>query len=103
MLVWNPDSLSRFRDAVAPDVGLGLESTSSFLGGSEPAVSRYLLTEKTTNITWNYVTVGAGKDLLWWKEFFSVCKLMGYNDWINIDMDDLTTSVETVMRCSARN
>lgn len=51
MLVWNPESLSRFRDAVAPDVGLGLESTSSFLGGSEPAVSRYLLTEKTTNIT----------------------------------------------------
>ncbi|WP_241560240.1 hypothetical protein [Marinomonas rhizomae] len=30
----------------------------------------------------------------WWKEFFSVCRIVGYNDWVSLEMEDLTMSVE---------
>lgn len=31
------------------------------------------------NRAWNYVAVGCGKDLQWWKEFLSVVKMTGYD------------------------
>ena len=40
------------------------------------------------------VAVGCGKDLQWWKEFFSVVGMMGYNGWVSLEMEDLTMSVE---------
>lgn len=43
---------------------------------------------------WNYVAVGCGRDLQWWKEFFSVVRMMGYNDWVSLEMEDLTMSVD---------
>ena len=39
---------------------------------------------------WNYVAVGCGKDLQWWKEFFSVCHMMGYDGDVSLEMEDLT-------------
>lgn len=44
--------------------------------------------------TWNYVAVGCGKDLQWWKEFFSVCRMMGYDGYVSLEMEDLTMSTE---------
>jgi sugar phosphate isomerase/epimerase len=44
--------------------------------------------------TWNYVAVGCGRDLQWWKEFFSVCRMMGYDGYVSLEMEDLTMSVE---------
>ncbi|MGI6116869.1 MAG: sugar phosphate isomerase/epimerase family protein [Bilifractor sp.] len=44
--------------------------------------------------TWNYVAVGCGRDLQWWHEFFSVVRMMGYNDWVSLEMEDLTMSVK---------
>jgi len=46
------------------------------------------------NRAWNYVAVGCGKDLQWWKEFFAVVKMMGYDGPVSIKMEDLTMSVE---------
>lgn len=43
--------------------------------------------------SWNYVAVGAGHDAKWWKEFFSVVRMSGYNDEISIEMEDLTLSM----------
>ncbi|MNV99354.1 hypothetical protein D3C71_1947020 [compost metagenome] len=53
------------------------------------------------------MAVGCGQDLQWWKEFFSVVRMMGYNDWVSLEMEDLTmsvdaginTSVEALQRC----
>ncbi|MBQ9497532.1 MAG: sugar phosphate isomerase/epimerase, partial [Selenomonadaceae bacterium] len=38
--------------------------------------------------------VGCGRDLQWWKEFFSVCRMTGYNGFVSLEMEDLTMSVE---------
>ena len=43
--------------------------------------------------SWNYVAVGAGHDAKWWKEFFSVVRMSGYNDEISLEMEDLTLSM----------
>ena len=43
---------------------------------------------------WNYVAVGCGKDLQWWKEFFSVCHMMGYDGDVSLEMEDLTMTVD---------
>jgi sugar phosphate isomerase/epimerase len=50
--------------------------------------------------TWNYVAVGAGRDLQWWKEFFSVCGMEGYDDWVSLEMEDFTMSTESGIRSS---
>lgn len=50
--------------------------------------------------TWNYVAVGCGKDLQWWKEFFSVAHMMGYNGYVSLEMEDLTMSTESGLRSS---
>lgn len=55
---------------------------------------------ETAKRTWNYVAVGCGKDLQWWKEFFSVVHMMGYNGYISLEMEDLTMTVEAGLRTS---
>ena len=50
----------------------------------------------------------AAADLQWWKEFFSVVRMMGYNDWVSLEMEDLTMSVMPASplpfrRCSRRS
>ena len=53
------------------------------------------------NRAWNYVAVGCGQDLQWWKEFFSsVVKMMGYDEEVSLEMEDLTMSVEAGVRTS---
>lgn len=42
--------------------------------------------------TWNYVAVGCGHSVLWWKEFFSVVRMSGYHDVVSLEMEDLTMS-----------
>lgn len=49
---------------------------------------------------WNYVAVGCGKDLQWWKEFFSVCHMMGYNGDVSLEMEDLTMTVDAGVHTS---
>ena len=49
---------------------------------------------------WNYVAVGCGKDLQWWKEFFSVCHMMGYDGDVSLEMEDLTMTVDAGVHTS---
>ena len=39
---------------------------------------------------WNYVAVGAGHGLQWWREFFSVARMWGYDGDVSLEMEDLT-------------
>ena len=56
--------------------------------------------EDSSQRTWNYVAVGCGKDLQWWKEFFSVARMMGYDGYVSLEMEDLTMSVEAGLETS---
>jgi sugar phosphate isomerase/epimerase len=129
MLVWNPETLFRLRDAVGPKVGLNLDPSHLFWMGADPiaaaralgpaihhvhgkdarierglaAINGLLETkpvEDTVRRAWNYVAVGAGHDLQWWKEFFSVVRMLGYNGWVSLEMEDLTMSVEAGIQSS---
>lgn len=129
MLVWNPQTLFRLRDAVGPTVGLNLDPSHLMWMGADPIASARALGDaihhvhgKDTRIergkadvdgllelrdvtdvanrTWNYVAVGAGHDLQWWKEFFSVVGMMGYDDWVSLEMEDFTMSTEAGIQSS---
>lgn len=122
-LVYNPETLWKLRDGVDPMIGINLDPSHLIVMGADPiAAARALkgaiyhihgkdariergqvdvngLPESkpvtdTANRTWNYVAVGCGKDLGWWKEFFSVCKMMGYDGYVSLEMEDLTMSTE---------
>ena len=129
MLVWNPETLFRLRDAVGPMIGLNLDPSHLIWMGADPISSARALggaihhvhgkdvrlerglvnvnglletkpVEDVANRAWNYVAVGCGQDLQWWKEFFSVVRMMGYNDWVSLEMEDLTMSVDAGIRTS---
>ncbi|HGM6324101.1 TPA: substrate-binding domain-containing protein [Serratia marcescens] len=58
--------------------------------------------DEVADRAWNYVAVGCGRDLQWWKEFFSVVRMMGYNDWVSLEMEDLTMSVDAGIASSVQ-
>lgn len=122
-LVYNPQTLFRLRDAVGPIVGLNLDPSHLLWMGADPIASARALgdaihhvhgkdvrlergvvdingvieTQEVADVAtraWNYVAVGCGHDLQWWKEFFSVVKMMGYDGPVSLEMEDLTMSVE---------
>lgn len=81
-----------------------------YIHGKDARIERYnsdvdgllenLPVDASAERTWNYVAVGCGRDLQWWKEFFSVCKMMGYDDYVSLEMEDLTMSVEAGLQTS---
>lgn len=123
MLVYNPSTLLRLREAVGPIVGINLDPSHLIAMGADPIASARALKGAIHHIhgkdariergladidglletqpvtaaetrTWNYVAVGCGKDLQWWKEFFSVCRMGGYDGHVSLEMEDLTMSIE---------
>lgn len=81
-----------------------------YIHGKDARIERYkadvdgllenLPVDASAERTWNYVAVGCGRDLQWWKEFFSVCKMMGYDGYVSLEMEDLTMSVEAGLQTS---
>ncbi|MCB1832887.1 MAG: sugar phosphate isomerase/epimerase, partial [Geminicoccaceae bacterium] len=43
---------------------------------------------------------GAGHDLQYWKEFFSVVGMMGYDGWVSLEMEDFTMSTDAGIQSS---
>ncbi|NDL66445.1 sugar phosphate isomerase/epimerase family protein [Anaerotalea alkaliphila] len=129
MLVVNPETVLKLREAVGPMIGMNLDPSHLMYLGADPIQSARALgdaihhvhgkdtriergvadrngllenkgIEDIANRSWNYVAVGCGKDLQWWKEFFSVVKMMGYNDFVSLEMEDMTMSVEAGLKTS---
>lgn len=124
MMVYNPESLWKLREGVGDDIiGINLDPSHLIAMGADPIASAralkgaiYHVHGKDTRIergladiyglpewkdvhdtaerSWNYVAVGCGQDLQWWKEFFSVVRMMGYNDDVSLEMEDFTMSTE---------
>ena len=122
-LVYNVSTFKKLREAVGPTIGINLDPSHLMAFGAEPIASVralgdmiYYVHGKDARIerglcdidglldnhqvedvavrTWNYVAVGCGRDLQWWKEFFSVLSMMGYDGIVSLEMEDLTMSVE---------
>lgn len=122
-MVWSAETLLKLREATDPMLGINLDPSHMMILGADPiAAARALkgcifhvhgkdariersnadinglpeprpVTEAAER-TWNYVAVGCGHDLQWWKEFFSVISMMGYHGDVSLEMEDLTMSVE---------
>ena len=128
-LVYNPETLLKLRNAVDDMIGINLDPSHLIAMGADPIAAIRVLdgaiyhvhgkdtriergladvnglleskpVTETKNRTWNYVAVGCGQDLKWWKEFFSVLSMYGYNDYVSLEMEDLTMSVEAGLRTS---
>jgi sugar phosphate isomerase/epimerase len=128
-LVWNPETLFRLRNAVSPVIGLNLDPSHLIWMGADPIAAARVLgpaihhvhgkdvriepwhakvngiletkeIDDVANRAWNYVAVGCGQDLQWWKEFFSVVRMMGYNGFVSLEMEDLTMSIEAGIQTS---
>ena len=122
-MVWSAQTLLKLRDATDPMLGINLDPSHMMVLGAEPIAAVralkgciYHVHGKDARIergmaevngileprsvsdsaerVWNYVAVGCGRDLQWWKEFFSVVHMMGYDGDVSLEMEDLTMSVE---------
>lgn len=122
-MVWSAQTLLKLRNATDPMLGINLDPSHMMILGADPiSAARALkgcifhvhgkdariergladinglpeplpVTESADRV-WNYVAVGCGKDLQWWKEFFSVVHMMGYDGDVSLEMEDLTMTVE---------
>lgn len=128
-LVYNPETLLKLRDAVDPMIGMNLDPSHLIWMGADPIacarklgpaihhvhgkdvrIERGMVDTRTVletkpiddiqNRAWNYVAVGCGQDLQWWKEFFSVVRMTGYNDFVSLEMEDLSMSPEAGVQTS---
>lgn len=128
-LVYNPSTLLRLREAVGDIIGMNLDPSHLIAMGADPIAAarklegviyhvhgkdariergladvdgllEYQPVTQTKTRTWNYVAVGCGQDLKWWKEFFSVLRMTGYNGYVSLEMEDLTMCVEAGLRTS---
>lgn len=128
-LVYNVSTLLRLRQAVGEIIGMNLDPSHLMIMGADPIASaralegavyhvhgkdarierglcdvdgllEYQPVTNTKDRTWNYVAVGCGKDLQWWKEFFSVLSMTGYEGHVSLEMEDLTMSVEAGLQTS---
>lgn len=119
-MVYNPVTLIRLRDAVGPIVGMNLDPSHLMWMGGDPIAAVHklgaariyhvhakdvrlernyvgadgVLDTKTIDCfasrAWNYVALGHGHDVRWWKEFLSVLSMEGYNGPVSQEMEDLT-------------
>ncbi len=128
-LVYNVETLLRLRNAVGDTIGINLDPSHMIILGADPiAAARALgnaiyhvhgkdarIERGLSNInglqeykpvteyadrSWNYVAIGCGQNIQWWKEFFSVLKMVGYDGVVSLEMEDLTMSVEAGLRTS---
>ncbi len=115
-MIHNPASMLSLREHVDPVIGMNFDPSHHFWMGGEPiAAVRYLghaihhmhakdvrlertLVEANGLIdtyrmdeiakrSWNYVALG--HDVQYWKEFFAVARLVGYDGPVSLEMEDM--------------
>ena len=118
-LVYNPETLMQLRNQVGDTVGMNLDPAHHFWMGGDPiAALRFLgdavhhLHAKDTRLergyvdingvldaknidkfaerSWNYVALGHGHDVSWWKEFLSIASMIGYTGSVSLEIEDQT-------------
>lgn len=128
-LVYNVETLFKLRSAVSSMIGLNLDPSHMFWMDVDPisaarelgdaiyhvhlkdtrienrkADCHGLLDTKTieqfADRSWNYVAVGAGHDVTWWRTFLSTVYMQGYDDFFSLEMEDLTVDADTGVKWS---
>lgn len=128
-MVWSAETLLKLRADTDPMLGINLDPSHMMVLGADPIAAARVLkgciyhvhgkdariergmadvngmpeprpVTQPADRVWNYVAVGCGKDLQWWKEFFSVVHMMGYNGDISLEMEDLTMSTDAGVHTS---
>ncbi|MBX9955917.1 sugar phosphate isomerase/epimerase [Peribacillus simplex] len=118
-LVYNPETLFKLRNEVGDTVGMNFDPSHLFWMGGDPIAALRTLGSAVYHIhakdvrlergiydvqglidvkpmnqysdrSWNYVALGYGHDSGWWKEFFTIVKMIGYEGPIVLEMEDLT-------------
>lgn len=130
-VAYNTRTLLRLREIAGPNLGANLDPSHLFYQGMDPFVVIRALGEgfifhvhaKDTRLdpqemalnggldprrtgtpgvrAWDYRTVGFGHDALWWKEFVSVLRLVGYDGVLSVEHEDRLMSGEEGIRMSA--
>lgn len=128
--VYNAETLLRLRAAVGPMVGMNLDpSHHMWMGGDGVEMAMALGAEAIYHVhakdvrkekhrfgaqggletkffdrynerAWNYVALGYGEDRRWWKEFFSVLSMMGYDGPVSLEIEDQTMPSLTAIKKS---
>lgn len=118
--VYNAETLLRLRNAVGPMIGMNLDpSHHMWMGGDGIEMAKYLGAEAIHHVHakdlrkererfaanggletrffdeyneryWNYVALGFGESTKWWKEFFAVLSMMGYDGPVSLEIEDKT-------------
>ncbi|SDH76197.1 Sugar phosphate isomerase/epimerase [Alteribacillus persepolensis] len=118
-LVHNPETLFKLRNEIGDMIGMNFDPSHLFWMGGDPiAAVRELGSaiyhvhakdvriergihdihglidvkpmKSFVNRSWNYVALGHGHDVGFWKEFFTVVKMSGYEGPIVLEMEDVT-------------
>jgi sugar phosphate isomerase/epimerase len=116
-LVYQPSGLLRLREAIGPVAGANLDPSHLFWQGMDiPAVIHQLgnaiyhvhakdaaanlavlnydgwldprLQSNPAARSWNFRTVGYGHDELFWRDYVSTLRLVGYDDAVSIEHED---------------
>ena len=117
--VYNAATLKKLRAEIGPLVGMNLDPSHLFWMGADPRFTVrdlgkmiYHVHAKDVRLeqglwqphgmldtqgiehyasrTWNYVAVGHGHDVHWWKEFFSLLAFEGYDGPVSLEMEDMS-------------
>ena len=128
-MVWSASTLLKLREAVGDIIGINLDPSHMMILGADPIAAARALKDCIYHVhgkdariergladvdglleprpvtdsaerVWNYVAVGCGKDLQWWKEFFSVVHMLGYDGDVSLEMEDLTMTVDAGVNTS---
>jgi sugar phosphate isomerase/epimerase len=115
--VYNPHTLARLRDAAGETIGANYDPSHPIWMGADPLKAIpalngaiYHVHAKDTRIeseaasinglletqpaecvaerSWNYVTLGHGHDLAWWRAFCLALQRAGYDDVLSIEHED---------------
>lgn len=116
-VVYNPASMARLREAVGPVAGCNFDPSHLFWQGIDPLEALrwlgdavYHVHAKDTGIqsqrvrlngvldptpfadlparAWAYRTIGYGHDAMFWRDFVTTLRLIGYEDVISIEHED---------------
>ena len=119
--VYNVETFWRLREAVGDTVGVNFDPSHLMWMGAdplaairalgpaiyhvhakdthvEPAVARIngrletKPSERAGERAWNYVTLGYGHGEEWWRQFCAALKMVGYNDVLSIEHEDMAMS-----------
>jgi len=115
--VYNPSTLKRLREIIGPIIGANYDPSHPIWMGADPLAAIrslgsaiYYVHAKDTRIEpipagidgvldtrasndvaercWNYVTLGYGHDEVWWRQFCTALRMVGYDGVLSIEHED---------------